>query len=97
MINTTEKYLFNNGLFCDTICVMKNKISFLAILAVALGMNYASASECIDDDCELNPAIVVEEYEEGVVLIATDYKKRVDKWEYRLGLEEIGMVFSNNL
>lgn len=23
----------------------------------------------------------VEEYEEGVVLIATDYTKRVDKWE----------------
>lgn len=43
---------------------MKNKISFLAILAIALGVNYANASECIDDDCELNPAVVVEEYEE---------------------------------
>lgn len=64
MANTTEKYLFNNDHFCDIICIMKNKISFLAILAVALGVNYASASECIDDDCELNPEIVVEEYEE---------------------------------
>lgn len=26
-------------------------------------------------------ATSVEEYEEGVVLIATDYTKRVDKWE----------------
>ena len=43
---------------------MKNKISFLAILAVALGVSYANASECVDDDCELNPAVVVEEYEE---------------------------------
>lgn len=43
---------------------MKNKISFLAILAIAFGVNYASASECIDDDCELYPTVVMEEVEE---------------------------------
>ena len=32
-------------------------------MAVALGVSYANASECIDDDCELNPEIVIEEYE----------------------------------
>lgn len=40
---------------------MKNKISFLAITAIALGVNYASASECIGDDCELSSVIVEEE------------------------------------
>jgi len=42
---------------------MKNKISFLAILAVALGVSYAHASECVDDDCELNPIVIEEETE----------------------------------
>ena len=32
---------------------MKNKISFLAILAIALNVNYVCASECVDSDCEL--------------------------------------------
>ena len=33
--------------------IMKSKISFLAILAIALNVNYVCASECVDDDCEL--------------------------------------------
>jgi hypothetical protein len=32
---------------------MKSKISFLAILAFALNVNYVCASECIGEDCEL--------------------------------------------
>jgi hypothetical protein len=32
---------------------MRNKISFLAIFAIALNVNYVCASECIDDECEL--------------------------------------------
>lgn len=39
---------------------MKHKISFLAIIAMALNVNYVRASECIDDDCDLKP-IVIEE------------------------------------
>ncbi len=42
---------------------MKNKISFLAVLAIALGVNYANASDCVDEDCELNSVVVVAESE----------------------------------
>lgn len=36
---------------------MKNRISFLVILGVAFSMNYADASECVGDDCELTPIV----------------------------------------
>ena len=43
---------------------MKNKISFLAIIAAVLGANYVNASECVDDDCEIEmPEPVVFEQE----------------------------------
>lgn len=35
------------------LAIMKNKISFLAMFAIALNVNYVCASECIGDDCEL--------------------------------------------
>lgn len=34
---------------------MKNKISFLAMIAIMIGANYANASECVGDDCEFKP------------------------------------------
>ena len=34
---------------------MKNKISFLAVLAIALNINYVYASECVGEDCEITP------------------------------------------
>lgn len=34
---------------------MKNKISFLAIIAFALNANYVCASECVGEDCDLAP------------------------------------------
>ncbi len=40
---------------------MKNKISFLAILAFALNVNYVYASECIGEDCELEPIVIEQE------------------------------------
>ena len=39
---------------------MKNKISFLAVLAIALNANCVYASECIGDDCEITPVEVME-------------------------------------
>ena len=42
---------------------MKNKISFLTAVVVMLGINYASASECVDDDCELSPVVIEENIE----------------------------------
>lgn len=32
---------------------MRNKVSFLAMFAIALNVNYVCASECIGEDCEL--------------------------------------------
>ena len=37
---------------------MTNKISFLAVLAFALNVNYVCASECIGEDCEFEPTII---------------------------------------
>ena len=34
---------------------MKNKISFLAMIAIMIGGNCANASECVGDDCEFKP------------------------------------------
>lgn len=53
---------------------MKNKISFLAVLAVALNMNYVCASECVDDDCEITPVEVTEEIESVDTLIPLLYE-----------------------
>lgn len=36
---------------------MKTRISFLAIIAVALGGGHINASECIGDDCDFQPII----------------------------------------
>lgn len=40
---------------------MKNKISFLAIFAFALNINYVYASECVGEDCEISPVEIEEE------------------------------------
>lgn len=42
---------------------MKSRISFLTILVMMLGINYAGASECVDNDCELSSVVVSEEQE----------------------------------
>lgn len=47
---------------------MKNKLSFLAIIAAVLGVDYADASECFGEDCELSPVVVMQETESVDVL-----------------------------
>ena len=71
---------------------MKNKTSFLAIMAIALGVSYANASECIDNDCELSTDIVQEETIESIDVLepksyteniwASDYVAQKDVCEY---------------
>lgn len=56
------KFLFNIPGFCDTIKCMKNKISFLAAIIAAFGINTVNASECIDDDCDLYEIIEDSEF-----------------------------------
>ena len=46
---------------------MKQKISFLAVLAFALNVNYVCASECVGEDCELEPIVIEQNID------ATDY------------------------
>lgn len=58
---TTINFLFQTSVFYDKIVVMKNKISFLAIMAIALNVNYVYASECVGEDCELTPVEIIEE------------------------------------
>ena len=53
---------------------MKNKISFLAIFAVALNMNSVRASECVDDDCELAPVVVEQELDTVEILKPVKYE-----------------------
>ena len=45
--------MFNKGCFCDTIGVMRNKISFLAAIIAAFGISTVNASDCTDDGCDL--------------------------------------------
>lgn len=52
---------------------MKNKISFLAIIAFALNVNNVCASECVDDDCELTPVEISEEIETVDILEPVQY------------------------
>jgi len=40
---------------------MKRYISILSLLIVAFGVNTTIASECIDEDCEIEPGFVIEE------------------------------------
>ena len=53
---------------------MKNRISFLAIFAIALNVNYVYASECVGDDCELTPVVVEENIETSEVLRPIKYE-----------------------
>ena len=46
---------------------MKNKISFLVILAAAFGVNYANASECVGEDCDLQPIVIEQIIDENDV------------------------------
>ena len=54
---------------------MKSKVSFLAIIAMALNVNYVYASECVGEDCELNTIetadVEITEYVEPVELVET--------------------------
>lgn len=52
---------------------MKNKISFLAIIAFALNANCVRASECVDDECELTPIEISENVETYEVLAPVQY------------------------
>jgi len=51
---------------------MKNKISFLAFIAIAFSANCANASECVGKDCELTP-VVLEEEVDKVEILAPQY------------------------
>lgn len=67
--------------------IMKHTISIFAVLAIVFGANCGQASECIDDDCELEPAVIeetveVSEYEEPEEVIlwsATDYEPEIEE------------------
>ena len=61
-------------LFCDRINSMKNKISFLSILAAVGCMNFATASECVGNDCELNVPTYLDWFETYQVPESTQYE-----------------------
>ena len=50
---------------------MKTKISFLAVVAVVLGISNINASECVGDDCDFQP-IIVEQNIEPMDFIESD-------------------------
>ena len=47
---------------------MKNRISFLAIIAIAFGTNCTSASECVGKDCEITPVVLEQEVDKIDIL-----------------------------
>jgi len=55
---------------------MKRYVSFLSLLIIAFGINFANASECVDDGCEIDEDIVAEEiapeYETVGIIETTD-------------------------
>lgn len=53
---------------------MKQKISFLAILAFALNANCVRASECIGEDCDLSPIEITESIETVDILTPVRYE-----------------------
>ena len=58
---------------------MKNKISFLAILAIVCGTGYANASECVGGDCEITPGEIVNNidvisFQEPMAYTVDDYE-----------------------
>ena len=53
---------------------MKNKISFLAMIAFALNVNYVCASECVDDDCELEPIVIEQNINASEVIEPVRYE-----------------------
>ena len=53
---------------------MKNKISFLALFAIALNVNYVCASECVDEECELTPVEITEDIDVNDVLEPVKYE-----------------------
>jgi hypothetical protein len=68
---TTINFLFKPCCFCDKIIDMRNKISFLAMFAIALNVNYVCASECIGEDCKISP---VEKIETADILVPVEYE-----------------------
>ena len=84
--------MFKKGLFYDKISPMKNKISFLTIIAVALCVNHAGASECIGEDCELESVefeLVEQESEPVEELEITEYEEtdEVSECDWKSSLE----------
>ena len=67
---------------------MKNKISFLAVIAIALNVNYVCASECVDEDCELTPAVeqanvdVLEPVKYDIKWISVQEEKETCTYDY---------------
>lgn len=53
---------------------MKNKISFLAVFAFALNVNYVCASECVGEGCEITPVEIEEEIETIDTLLPVKYE-----------------------
>nr|MBQ0091464.1 hypothetical protein [Candidatus Enterousia merdequi] len=60
--------------------MMKSKISFLAMIAIALNANCVYASECIDDDCDLETTSVEQDFE--ILEIQEPVIKWVDTTQY---------------
>lgn len=58
---------------------MRNKISFLAVLAIVFGTGYANASECVGDDCEIKPV----EFEQDI-----DLTEIVQPTTYTIGFNQ---------
>ena len=54
--------------------IMKNKISFLALIAIALNVNYVCASECIGSDCEFEPIEITQNIDTVDVLVPVQYE-----------------------
>ena len=81
--------MFKPGLFCDKIGIMKNKVSFLATLAILIGANCAHASECVGDDCDFQPIIVEQniapmdfvEFDEPLTPIVVDTQPIMAEYE----------------
>ena len=53
---------------------MKQKISFLAMIAFALNVNYVCASECIGEDCEIEPMVIEQNIEANTYLEPVRYE-----------------------
>lgn len=70
---------------------MKNKISFLAVLAIVFGANFANASECVGEDCEFSPIEIEEDIEFTKTEEPESYHVNFDITEEKFNACEYGM------